>query len=411
MSQSHGVRLRQWFTVIFMLSVTLQPAMPIGGTASWAISAPTTVEAPAMPQTASAVHSLLSAPNVLQITAAGFQPDLLQITAGQTLTITNNDTRSRTIRLGVPKPFRVFLPVMMRSGTGLSINLAWPTSLQAPIDESITLAAGQSVTRTLSAIGNVIVSDAVVANVAPATILVTPPAQETIGSVTGLVRDYQTKAPIAAARVTTIESPTLQTTSDTQGKYLLPLPPGNYTLVVFANGYTFANRKVTVQSFTPVAVEPLELVPLDPVVAPISAAGGVVTNSLGNTSVVFSPGAVTSTKAIRLTQLPVDAASQNLAALPGAFVNGEMPLGFVSFEPDGTVFSAPVTWTIVYTGSLPIGYFVPCYYWLEKEARWGEPVSGHVVDLGNGQKGLQAVLPHFSDYGFAPPPPPGLVGP
>ncbi|MEI2672154.1 MAG: hypothetical protein V9G13_13820, partial [Marmoricola sp.] len=46
-----------------------------------------------------------------------------------------------------------------------------------------------------------------------------------------------------------------------------------------------------------------------------------------------------------------------------------------------------------------------------KEARWGQPVNGHVVDLGNGQKGLQAVLPHFSDYGFAPPPPPVPVPP
>ncbi|MCA9972049.1 MAG: RHS repeat protein, partial [Anaerolineales bacterium] len=86
-------------------------------------------------------------------------------------------------------------------------------------------------------------------------------------------------------------------------------------------------------------------------------------------------------------------------------------LGFVLFEPEGTSFSQPVTWTIAYTGSLPVGTYVPCFYWIEDEARWGEPVDGEVVDLGNGELGLRAVLPHFSAYGFAPPPPPELDGP
>jgi len=60
--------------------------------------------------------------------------------------------------------------------------------------------------------------------------------------------------------------------------------------------------------------------------------------------------------------------------------------GFVMFEPDGTQFSGPVTWTIAYSGSLPIGTYVPCYYWLESEARWGQPVPGHVIDLGAAKK-------------------------
>ena len=67
-------------------------------------------------------------------------------------------------------------------------------------------------------------------------------------------------------------------------------------------------------------------------------------------------------------------------------------------------------WTIAYDGPLPVGYNwndgLYCYYWLEKEARWGEPVPAEVVDLGGGKKGLRATLPHFSSYGFAAPPPP-----
>ncbi len=424
MSRLHRTRLRQWLTVIFVLSMTLQPIVPIGGTALPTISATALTQPVAAPQPLTAAHHattdarlLTAAPNTIEVTADGIQPTLLEAVVGQTLTLLNSDTRTRRLKISdtpsVPS-YKVYLPLILREASGLlhlsaSFNLArlfTPTGA-----EIITLSAGESVTRTFATAGNRYVSDADTPAIPAATLLITPLPLPKMGSVTGLVRNYQTKAPIVGANITTIESPTLQTTSDALGNYALPLPPGAYTLVVFANGYTFANRKVTVQSFAPFAVEPLELVPLDPVVVPISAAGGVVTNSLGNTSIVVSPGAVTSTKAIRLTQLPVDAAVQNLSALPGAFVNGEVPLGFVAFEPDGTVFSAPVTWTIAYTGELPVGYPVPCYYWLEKEARWGQPVSGHVVDLGNGQKGLQAVLPHFSDYGFAPPPPPDPAPP
>ena len=80
------------------------------------------------------------------------------------------------------------------------------------------------------------------------------------------------------------------------------------------------------------------------------------------------------------------------------------------FEPDGTTFTGNAVWTIAYDGPLPVGYNwndgLYCYYWLEKEARWGEPVPAEVVDLGGGKKGLRATLPHFSAYGFAAPPPP-----
>ena len=159
------------------------------------------------------------------------------------------------------------------------------------------------------------------------------------------------------------------------------------------------------QSYSPEAVETVALVPLDETVTAISGAGGTALNALDNTNVVFAAGAVTTTKAIRLTELPVDEFAGDFEALPGPFHNGRIPLGFVSFEPDGTNFEADAVWTIDYDGPLPVGTYVPCFYWLEDEARWGEPVDGEVVDLGNGKKGLRATLPHFSAYGFAAPPP------
>ena len=128
---------------------------------------------------------------------------------------------------------------------------------------------------------------------------------------------------------------------------------------------------------------------------------------------VLATGAVSTTKAVRLTDLPVDEFTKDFSSLPGPFTDGKIPLGFVAFEPEGVTFSAPVTWTIEYTGSLPVGSQLACYYWIEAEARWGNPVPSVVVDLGNGKNGLRAVLPHFSIYGHgappvlaAPPPPP-----
>ncbi len=407
-------RRSQWFngfSVVFVLSLVTQlVARPT--------PAPLTSAAPAAPAAQARrfmtdAEMLTTVPNTLEVSASGIQPSVLEVTANQMVTLLNSDTITRRLKLtDVPAlnlGHKVYLPVVARSSTGLlyapvAITLDQQVALTSVV--TITLSAGQSVTRAFTTVGAVYVSDADHPAVAAATVLVTPLPLAQTGNVSGLVRDFKTKAVIAAAHITTVESPTLQTSSDAQGAYVFSLPPGDFTLVVFANGYTFANRKVSVAPYAPTGVEPLELVPLDPVVTAIGAAGGVVTNALNNTSVIFSGGAVSSTKAIRLTQLPVDPLTADFKALPGNFTDGSVPLGFVMFEPDGTQFSGPVTWTIAYSGSLPIGTYVPCYYWLESEARWGQPVPGYVIDLGSGNKGLQAVLPHFSSYGFSAPPPP-----
>ena len=391
------LRTLSWIVLIIALMIQLAEPMVIQG-----VNPEPSLPLSTTPKQAlTAIARLLTAAHTIAITAAGFSPDMVEVTAGYPVTITNQDTRTRTISLGGAAWRAVFLPLIQHGGA-VSAQVASP--LARSVGDVITLAAGQSVTRIFAMAGNVIMSDA--DNPAQqAVLLVAPPPLNADATVEGVVLDYQTKAPIAGARVTAL-STTRETTTDASGRYRLPLPGGDYTLVLFANGYTFANRKVTAQSFTPTRVETITLVPLDTQVAPVGAAGGVATNTVGNTSVVFAVGAVSSTKAVRLTWLPVNAQTGDFSALPGPFTDGNMPIGFVMFEPDGTHFSAPVTWTIAYTGDLPIGTYTPCYYWIESDARWGEPVDGYVVDLGNGKKGLRAVLPHFSSYGFAPPPPP-----
>ncbi|MGD2077019.1 MAG: carboxypeptidase-like regulatory domain-containing protein, partial [Chloroflexota bacterium] len=349
-------------------------------------------------------------------------PELLQVPAGETVTFQNDDSITRTIIIqpdDAPASYEVYIPMLVtlnsadvasgdRSGEDV-VRPTSPAAADAAESETIVLAAGESAQRSFAEAGNVLVVDADDETLA-ATLLVIPPAQPKDGPVLGRIIDFSNKQPIAGAQVKTLDQ-AFSALTDGNGEFALALPPGEHVIVLFANGYSFANRKVTIRPYTPVTVDTIELVPLDSNVTPIDSAGGTAENDAGNTNVLFASGAVTSTKAIRLTDLPVDEYGPDWAALPGPFPNGSLPLGFVMFEPDGTNFEADAVWTIEYDGDLPLGTYVPCYYWIEHEARWGEPVDGFVVDLGGGKKGLQATLPHFSSYGFWAPPPPDPLPP
>ena len=97
MSQRNRTKLNTCFTIVVLLSMLGQSVSPLTGFPS---SSATQIQSAApveRPQTVTAVQWLLTAPNTLQITAAGFQPDMVQVTAGQVITITNQDTRTRTI--------------------------------------------------------------------------------------------------------------------------------------------------------------------------------------------------------------------------------------------------------------------------------------------------------------------------
>ncbi|MCL4832527.1 MAG: carboxypeptidase-like regulatory domain-containing protein, partial [Caldilineaceae bacterium] len=402
-----------WLLLFVMLvSSSSQPAAVIAQTSD----TPVEQSLPALTLQTNQARLLVEAPGTMEVTANGFQPDTIQVAVGEKVTFVNKDSRTRRIQIGGDQPpppgSHLYLPLVIRGGgagaaSGPATSTA-PSPAQAQESEILTLEAGASAQRTFAQVGTVQIRD--VDNSAQSgVILVTPTPLTDNGSVRGQVISFKSKLPIASARVRAVDT-AFETNSDSQGRYILPLPPGDYTLVMFANGYTFANRQISVQPYTPVDVETVELVPLETVVTPIGAAGGTATNSAGTTDVVFSAGAITTTKAVRLTVLPVDPTTGDYSALPGPFTDGRIPLGFVMFEPDGTTFSGNAVWTIDYDGPLPVGYNwtngLYCYYWLEKEARWSDPVQAAVVDLGGGKKGLRATLPHFSSYGFAAPPPP-----
>ena len=315
MSRSTRFPLRLVPTLIVLLGLVLQPA-------SLAAPLPTQAVAPAAARPAEVVSSaarrasaarfLLEAPHTIEISAAGIQPDVLEVTVDTPVTFVNKDTVTRRIVLATeiipPNPgHRLYLPLVLRGGAGASAS-ASRTAAAAPgspaAQETLVLNPGASVQRTFTQPGNVFVTDE--ANPAvKATILVTPQSLAQEGNVTGTILAFDTKLPVAGARVRAVDT-TFEATADSQGRYKLPLPPGDYTLVMFANGYTFANRTVSIQPYTPLTVETVELVPLEATVTPIGAAGGTAVNSAGTPTSSSPPARSRTTKAVRLTVLPVD---------------------------------------------------------------------------------------------------------
>ncbi len=192
------------------------------------------------------------------------------------------------------------------------------------------------------------------------------------------------------------------TTTDALGDFHFAIPAGDYTLTLTQPGFTPDQRSRPVRANEVLRLEDIRLHPQDPVVTELSSGGGAATNSLGNSSLQFPPGALAGQEEVRVTYV----ANPDL---PGFFPDGSAPMGFSAFEPAGAVFPAgkEVLWTVAYTGTLPVGTDTLCYWWDGVEQRWKDPVPGKVVDLGGGQKALQAKVPHFSFYGHAVP---GIAG-
>jgi RHS repeat-associated protein len=220
-------------------------------------------------------------------------------------------------------------------------------------------------------------------------------------TIVGSVINAATDTPLAGVSVHTTNN-SASTTSDSQGHFALAVLAGEHEIEFTRAGFTGDQRLAVAEANRTVAVQDVRLYPLDTKSAVIGTQGGLVVNSADNSSLEFPAGALATTQNVRVTYLPND-------GLPGDFVDGSIPMGFSSFEPEGVVFpqGKEVLWTVVYTGTLPVGTDTLCYWWDGKEGRWRDPVPGKVVQLDNGKKALQARVPHFSAYGHALP---GIAG-
>jgi len=220
-------------------------------------------------------------------------------------------------------------------------------------------------------------------------------------TIVGNVYNAASGAPIANAQIIASSSP-YSTTTNGSGRFSLAAPPGDYHIQIRAANFTGDERAVSALANQLSPVQEVRLYPLDSKSAAIGASGGVITNSLSSSSLSFPAGALATTQEVRVTYLPNN-------GLPGGFPDGSIPMGFSSFQPEGVVFpqGKEVLWTVVYTGTLPVGTDTLCYWWDGEEGRWRDPVPGKVVQLPGGGKALQARVPHFSAYGHALP---GIAG-
>ncbi len=155
---------------------------------------------------ASQAEYLAANPGTVTVSASGIQPGLMEITAGDQVTFTNQDTRTRRIRLTVNAlltGLKVYLPILTRAGVVSQAGIS-PAAANAN-EEVISLSAGQSVKRTYSAPGSVDIVDADNPQIS-AQILVTPSPLAKQGSVTGRILDWKTKQPIAGAQVKALDT-------------------------------------------------------------------------------------------------------------------------------------------------------------------------------------------------------------
>ncbi|HYN87365.1 MAG TPA: carboxypeptidase-like regulatory domain-containing protein, partial [Ardenticatenaceae bacterium] len=229
-----------------------------------------------------------------------------------------------------------------------------------------------------------------------------PPPEERGGLFLPLLMRGGARSVLAAPGTPQATGVISNTTTGPDGTFALALPAGVFTVTFSIANFTNDERLVAVTPYETSRVQDVRLHALDPNTEIIGSAGGTAVNSLGNSSVQFEPGSLATTEEVRVTYLPND-------ELPGPFPDGSSPMGFSAFEPEGVVFpqGKEVLWTVEYDGPLPVGTDTLCYWWDGKEGRWRDPVPGKVVDLGGGQKGLQARVPHFSAYGHAVP---GIAG-
>ncbi len=98
--------------------------------------------------------------NVITLEPGTINPEIVQVTIGESVTFLNNDVQSRRLRFEAENPggdHFVYLPLIARS-TSSTLNAQSDTDSQA--EEIITIDPGESYDLLLDTIGNIVAEDA-----------------------------------------------------------------------------------------------------------------------------------------------------------------------------------------------------------------------------------------------------------
>ncbi|MGA1824409.1 MAG: MopE-related protein [bacterium] len=232
----------------------------------------------------------------------------------------------------------------------------------------------------------------------------TPTVEPESGYICGEVFDARTEVPLEGASIKMADAGQMQT--DAQGKFSFPTPnEGVYLILIEKEGYTYAQRQIVVKTSHDFAVEPVYLVPIDPVTANITPEnGGVLINSTNDVQLHFEPGAVTEAIEVSATRF------YDSRELPGDLPSTSHFTTALELLPDGLTFDTPVRLLVENTYDIAPGTPVPAGYYRKDLGVWIPDGMGKITDDG---QYMEYYITHFSPYdlNFGPRLPPNSKAP
>lgn len=225
------------------------------------------------------------------------------------------------------------------------------------------------------------------------TVVSAPNAPPNAGKAVGVVVDAATDQPIPGAAVT-VEGIPGTILTDATGRYVFPLAPGDYLVLVSKPGYAGPiGRPVVIQAERDTAIPVVALVLQDAKVTSVTvAAGATATNSAGTIKLELPPGSLTQDAQIRIT--PLTQVEALPGTLPPTFLTG------MSFNVDtgGAQLTHPVTVTSPNAHNLQPGHRLMAMAFEEETQTW-ECIGGGQVSADGTT--VVAHINHLSPIGYS----------
>ena len=218
------------------------------------------------------------------------------------------------------------------------------------------------------------------------------------GFVSGEVYDASRGLPLPGATVSHAGGSLL---TDARGRFGFFTEQTTEFLTIEREGFTGAERVVSVDTEQGTLILDARLVPLDEKLTTVSASGGSVSSTPGSFELAVPPGALASDTAFRLTEVPSDGLK---APLP----LGWSPVGAVDIEPVGASFSIPSELKLNREGLTGLSLVLARYD--EGSHAWvvqGDGLTGDTfVSATIDETGAYALV--VGDTGSTVPPPPAV---
>ena len=200
----------------------------------------------------------------------------------------------------------------------------------------------------------------------------TPKSGPSSGFIAGVVRRHEDDQPIAGALVW-VRGVAGELETNAQGEFSFPTPDaGQYVVNVATDGYTWAQRKASVQTGRIFRVDDIFLTEQDSTTATITPKrGGKLVNSAGDIELTVPARAV---------RAPVDVSGVSYSgsrSLPDALPDSSRWTQAFDLQPDGVRFDTPATLRVKNELGFPAGTDVPVGVFNPRRRGVGALDDGH----------------------------------